>query len=134
MASEAVRAWATNLGFVMARHVFKKRGNDVIKKVETALARTSAQIDEMAERWAREHMPCCPSCAFGARYSSLCDKAERQAAWLVNLLRRRGSPNDERRISQLTCDYKEAKRMVEHLAELDQRKKMSRRTSPESGA
>lgn len=25
--SEAVRAWATNRGFVMARHVFKKRGN-----------------------------------------------------------------------------------------------------------
>lgn len=104
---------------------------DEIAKVEAALARTSAEIDEMADRWWRERMPCCPSCAFGPYYSGLCDKAERQAAWLVVLLRRRGGPDDERRIRFLTTEYSEATKMVRHLDELAQRKETSRRTTPQ---
>jgi hypothetical protein len=106
---------------------------DEIAKVERALARTSAEIDAMSERWAREGMSCCPSCAFGPYYSSLCDKSERQAAWLVVLLRRRRGPDDERRIRFLTTEYSEATKMVRHLDALAQRKETSKANAPQAG-
>jgi hypothetical protein len=70
--------------------------NVEIKRVSAALKRHEAAIREMDEEWARLDGVCCPGCMFGERHSKACDKAERTRAWLVVLLRRRGTLADMR--------------------------------------
>lgn len=52
MASEAVKAWATNRGFVMARHVFKKRGehSEVHLRLDELAALMTAAVEIGAEK------------------------------------------------------------------------------------
>lgn len=75
-------------------------------------------------------MPCCPRCAFGSQWSDLIDKGDRQAAWLVVLLRRRGGPDDVRRIRSLEFDYEGARDMVRHLDDQVRLKEISRQNKP----
>ena len=76
-----------------------------IDRVEAALARTNADIDRMAREWSRSGGVCCPGCMFGKDYSDACAKADRQAAWLVVLLSRRGRHGDAERINSLVFDH-----------------------------
>ena len=86
-----------------------------IANVERALKRTSESIDAFNDRWHREQMGCCPSCAFGHPYAALCAKYDRQAAWLVVLLFRRDDAKSKRRIEQLSVDSIKAGEMARHL-------------------
>jgi hypothetical protein len=52
MSSEAVRAWAMNRGFVMAREVFRKRGNhsEVHLRLDELVALMTAATEMGAEK------------------------------------------------------------------------------------
>ena len=78
------------------RSLFGLRAGSEIERVRTALLRHEERVDEMDRCWARNHMPCCPSCAFGQDYSDVADQVERTRGWLVVLLLRRGRPEDLR--------------------------------------
>jgi len=67
--------------------------DEEIRRVRAACRRYRARLDEMSEQAYRDR-DCCPSCRFGHTYNGLADKLERAAAWLVILLRKRGSDRD----------------------------------------
>lgn len=97
-----------------------------IPYVEAALARTEVEIDAMYDEWARNNMPCCPSCAFGARYTDACAKAERQSAWLVYLLYKRNARGDIARAERIAIDSLEGTAMLNRLRKRDARKAEAR--------
>jgi hypothetical protein len=92
----------------IARWLFARPRPEIhteIDRVRAALRRHQAVVDEMRERFSRERMSCCPSCAFGSRYTKACDQCERTAEVLVRLLRKRGRPEDLARARSLEFDY-----------------------------
>lgn len=105
-----------------------------IARVDAAMKRVEDKLDEMQDYWARNHLPCCPGCAFGHEYTELADKVERQAAWLVVLLHRRSKPEDPKRIRQLTNEYHQAHVMEQHLEELRRKKELSKMNKEKTDA
>lgn len=80
MATEAVRAWATNRGFVMARHVFKKRGNQ--SEAHIGLQELSALMTAALEIGAEHALDFAEKCAeanMETRMGALLDTVERPA-------------------------------------------------------
>lgn len=82
-----------------------------IEKIRSAIARREARNDELYMVWARENMPCCPSCAF-SEYRENCDKNERAAEWLLRLLSKRGLVSDGKLANNIAWDYPNAWRAV----------------------
>jgi hypothetical protein len=75
-----------------------------IDRVREALRRHEARVDAMSDRWRREKMPCCPSCAFGETYKAAADQCDRTRRWLIKLLRKRGTPADLAEVRRLELD------------------------------
>ncbi len=65
-----------------------------IDRVKNAMRQYSAKLDEMKEEFDAGGGGCCPSCAYGSRYNSVCEQMERTGAWLRVLLRKRGTADD----------------------------------------
>lgn len=75
-----------------------------IDRVRAALRRHEVGVDTMSDRWRRERMPCCPSCAFGEAYKAAADQCDRTRRWLIILLRKRGRPEDLAEVQRLELD------------------------------
>lgn len=58
---------------------------DHIQALEAAIARVEGAVGFLYRRFRDEGRSCCPSCAFSPEYGKLCDKLERQRAWLAVL-------------------------------------------------
>lgn len=54
-----------------------------IKLIRVAVARREVEIGRMRRE---AEGGCCPTCMFGSKYTSLCDRQERAEAWLRKLL------------------------------------------------
>lgn len=76
-----------------------------IDKVRNALRRYENIIDDMQTKWSHDRLPCCPSCAFGQKYSQAVEKSSRTAQWLKHLLQKRGTKDDLTEIEHLKLDY-----------------------------
>ncbi len=75
-----------------------------IGRVRAALRRHEKVVDDMADTWARNNMPCCPGCAFGFEYTEATEQCIRTRRWLVVLLGKRGRPEDLDEIRRLNVD------------------------------
>lgn len=103
-------SWLANLVQAL---VERARGRTTLDReianVQRVMSRLDDELDEMREEFHREQLPCCPSCAFGGRFSTRCEKWERQAAWLVVLLRKRGAPGDAELVGRLLANMSGAR-------------------------
>jgi hypothetical protein len=72
---------------------------DEIRLLRAAIARSEAEIQRMHDEVTP--CPCCPACGaiarFGDRYLHLTRKHERQASWLLVLIRKSDGTSEERR-------------------------------------
>lgn len=89
----------------LARVADKSRLDVEIARVDAAMRRHDAAVEEMQARWSRQDPGgCCVSC-WGGGYADLCDQAKRTAKALVSLLEKRGTESDLRRASEVALDW-----------------------------
>jgi len=89
----------------------------MISNQERRLAETVREIDRLSNRFYTEGFSCCPSCAFGDSYTSLCARAERQRIALAVNHVRAGNIEAARRVVFEIVPSAQPKWLRDRLAE-----------------